>query len=476
MCPMPAGPGDDEPDDELPSFGFGAGAGSGASGAGPGGSGGVPGIPGFPGLPGFPGMPGVPAGADLGQMFAQLGRMMSWTGTGVNWHLARDVARQTVSAAGDRSVSRSDSEAARAAVRLAEVWLDGVTPLPASGLEGVAWSRAEWVEGTLNGWKTLVDPVADKVVEALGAQLPAQLGELAPGMPNMTAGPMGAMLRQLGGALFGTQIGQAIGALAGEVVSTGEVGVPVAAPPRLALLPANVAAFGEGLELPADDVRLYLALREAAVQRLYTHVPWLRAHVIGLVERFGRGVVVDTDKLREAASRLDPSDPEALQSALGSGLFEPERTPAQEAALAQLETVLALVEGWVDHVVSSAAAGRLPSAVGLAETIRRRRALGGPAEQTFGAIVGLDLRPRRMREAARLWALLTAARGIDGRDAVWGHPDLLPLPEDLDDPEAWVDGSSSTTLTDADLEALTGSDPPAADADGPTGESGPPEA
>jgi putative hydrolase len=464
MNPRPDGPGDPDdhtdPDDESGAADSGA-AHSGAAGGGGSEAGvpGIPGIPGFPGMSGFPGMPGMGDGADLGAMFAQLGRMLSWKGTGVNWDLARDVARQTVSAGGDRSVSRPEQEAALAAVRLAEIWLDTATALPASGMEGIAWSRAEWVEGTLRGWQTLVDPVAERVVEALGAQLPAQLGELAPGLgAGAGAGPMAAMLRQLGGALFGTQIGQAIGALAGEVVATGEVGIPVADPPRLALLPANVAAFGEGLELPADDVRLYLALREAAVQRLYTHVPWLRAHVVGLVEGFGRGVVIDTDKLRDAASRLDPSDPQALQDALGSGLFEPERTPAQDAALAQLETVLALVEGWIDEVVSLAAADRLPSAIGLAETIRRRRALGGPAEQTFGALVGLDLRPRRMREAAQLWGRLRAERGVDGRDAIWAHPDLLPSPADLDDPQTWDGGLAGLTLTDADFDALTRTD------------------
>jgi len=469
MSPLPTGPGepDDEPDE--PSGG-GAGAPTGAGGPTGGAGGGGPVVPGFPGFPGMPGVPGM-GGGDLGAMFAQLGRMLSWQGTGVNWDLARDIARQTVSAGGDRSVSQTERAAARAAVRLAEVWLDGVTSLPASGMDGIAWSRAEWVEGTLDGWKALVDPVAEKVVSALGEQLPAQLGDLAPGLGAAAAamGPMSAMLRQLGGAVFGTQIGQAIGALAAEVVSTGEVGVPVANPARLALLPANVAAFGAGLGVPADDVRLYLALREAAVQRLYTHVPWLRAHVTGLVERFGRGVVIDTEKLRDAAGRLDPSDPQALQDALGSGLFEPERTPGQEAALEQLEGVLALVEGWVDEVVSRAAADRLPSAVSLAETMRRRRALGGPAEQTFAALVGLDLRPRRMREAARLWSVLGAERGPDGRDAVWSHPDLLPGPGDLNDPAGWVRGAgtgagsdAATSFTDADFDALTRGDLPEA--------------
>ena len=136
--------------------------------------------------------------------------------------------------------------------------------------------------------------------------------------------------------------------------------------------------------------------------------------------------------------RVDPTDPESMQEIALEGIFTPEDTPQQKAALARLETALALVEGWVCHVVDRASAERLPNVVRLAEAFRRRRAAGGPAEQTFAALVGLELRPRRLREAAALWAALTEHRGVAGRDALWGHPDLLPSDEDFADPEAFA--------------------------------------
>jgi len=137
---------------------------------------------------------------------------------------------------------------------------------------------------------------------------------------------------------------------------------------------------------------------------------------------------------------------------MGEGMFELEPTEAQKAALARLETALALVEGWVDAVVDAAATGALPHSVALRETVRRRRASGGPAEQTFAALVGLQLRPRRLREAAALWSSVAEARGVEGRDALWAHPDLLPGPSDLDDPAAFV-GTGGTDW-DAGLAAL----------------------
>ncbi|MCX5204350.1 zinc-dependent metalloprotease [Streptomyces sp. NBC_00237] len=399
---------------------------------------------GFGGLPGMGGMGGDnPFAAmfgsmnpnDLGAAFQQLGQMLSYEGGPVNWDMAKDVARQTVAqgtsdGTKDASVSAGERSAVEEAVRLADHWLDGVTSLPSGATTAVAWSRAEWVEATLPAWKQLVDPVAERVGAAMGDVLPEEMQAMA--------GPLIGMMRSMGGAMFGQQIGQAVGVLAGEVTGSTDIGLPLGPVGKAALLPLNVAAFGKDLSVDENEVRLYLALREAAHQRLFAHVPWLRSHLFGAVEGYARGITVDTSKLEEAVGGLDPSNPEQLQEALQQGMFQPEETPAQKAALARLETALALVEGWVDAVVHEAAKPRLTSADALRETLRRRRASGGPAEQTFATLVGMQLRPRRLRDAARLWASLTDARGHEGRDGLWEHPDMLPTAADLDDPDGFV--------------------------------------
>jgi putative hydrolase len=361
--------------------------------------------------------------------------MLSFEGGPVNWEMAKNIARQTVAQGApdgskDASVGASERAAVQEALRLADLWLDGVTSLPSGSNTSVAWSRAEWVEGTLPAWQELVDPVAERVGAAMGGVLPEEM--------QSVAGPLLGMMRSMGGAMFGTQIGQALGMLAGEVVGSTDVGLPLAPAGTAALLPVNIAAFGSDLGVPLEEVRLYLALRESAHQRLFAHVPWLRAHLFGAVEGYARGIKVDTARLEDAVGQLDPGNPQALQDALQQGMFQPEDTPEQKAALSRLETALALVEGWVDAVVHAAAAPHLPSAGALRETLRRRRATGGPAEQTFATLIGLELRPRRLRDASRLWASLTDARGTDSRDRLWSHPDMLPGPADLDDPDGFV--------------------------------------
>ncbi|MET7269799.1 zinc-dependent metalloprotease [Streptomyces flaveolus] len=372
---------------------------------------------------------------DLGAAFQQLGQMLSYEGGPVNWDMAKQIARQTVAqgtpdGTKDASVGPTERNAVQEAVRLADLWLDDATALPSGAGSAVAWSRAEWVEATLPAWRELVDPVAERVGTAMGDVLPEEMQAMA--------GPLIGMMRSMGGAMFGTQIGQAVGVLAGEVVGSTDVGLPLGPAGKAALLPVNIEAFGKDLGVPQEEVRLYLALREAAHQRLFAHVPWLRSHLFGAVDGYARGIKVDTAKLEDVVGQFDPQNPEQLQEALQQGMFQPEDTPEQKAALARLETALALVEGWVDAVVHAAAKPRLSSADALRETLRRRRASGGPAEQTFATLIGLELRPRRLRDASRLWASVTDARGVDGRDALWAHPDMLPNATDLDDPDGFV--------------------------------------
>jgi putative hydrolase len=400
--------------------------------------------------------------ADALRQFADL---LSWQGGPVNWDLAKNVARHAISAAGDPSVLEAQRREVTEAVRLADLWLDEATTFP-SGIRKIeAWSRSEWLEATFPIWAKLCDPIAAKGVEAMSGMLnidPSQLGEEVPEEMRQALGAfgggagglgglagLGAMLRQIGGAMIGSQTGTAVGELAREVVGSSDIGLPLGPEGVAALLPAGVAQFGQGLSVDAGEVRLFLALREAAHHRLFAHVPWLRGHLLGAVEQYASGITVDMTRLQEAIPDVDITNPEALRDALaGEGLFRPEDTPAQKAALVRLETALALVEGWVATVVSAAARDRLTHADALAETVRRRRATGGPAERTFATLVGLELRPRRLREAAAIWQGLTEARGIDGRDALWSHPDLLPAADDLENPDTFVHGQPELDISD----------------------------
>src|SRR3954453_13848044 len=387
---------------------------------------------------------------DLGQLFSQLQSMMKPYEGPLNWDLAVETARKPVPQSPDPTPSRSHRDEIADAVRLADHWLDETADFPSGVTSSAAWSRAEWIVGPPVVGKVRVDPIAASSVGALGNALPAE----AAGM----GGPIMAMLGQAVGAMLASQVGSGLGPLAGEVVPASDIGLPLGAAGTAALVPANIARFAEGLDVPESDVRLYLALREAAHQRLFAGVPWLRDHLIGAVTDYAKGIEINTERIQETMEErlrgVDPSNLENMQELMEGGMFDLPQSPQQQAALQRLEVALALVEGWVDEVVGQATAERMPNAGKLQEAVRRRRAAGGPAEETFATLVGLELRPRRLRDASTLWGSLRTRQGIEARDGVWMHPDLLPTAADLDDPLGFREGANAPeSMTEEDFDA-----------------------
>lgn len=221
------------------------------------------------------------------------------------------------------------------------------------------------------------------------------------------------------------------------------------------------AGFDSNEKIPESEVLSFLALQEMAHARLYASVPWLMPRFEALIGKYARGISIDLDAMEEQLRDVTSMDPESISGAVNLTKVGIPDTPEQREALASLESLLAMVEGWVDCVVWRAGMAHLPHIEQLREMMRRERAMGGPAERTFENLLGLQLRPKRMREAAGLWEMITVAEGPDGRDAKWSHPDLLPaLPgdkpadgvatESSDSSQSSVNAGSSTSHPAAD--------------------------
>lgn len=403
--------------------------------------------------------------AALQSMAAQVRAMFAQPAGGpLNATLALDTARRTVSTRGDASVGEAAQRHVADSAHVADLWLDDATVFPPTGVASHAWSRAEWVEATMPVWQRIVAPIAEGVGAAMRTAMRQQLDQLGAealpeGMlpegvdPAALVSQMEPMLGSMSASMFGVQLGQAVGTLAGEILTGTEVGLPLLDDHAVALLPANVSPFAGGLGIDEEQVRLYLAVRETARSRLFAGAVWLAPQLLTAVEDYARDIRIDTEAIEAQLQSVDPSDPEALQEALQNSLFTPTPSDAQKVALSRLETHLALVEGWVDVVAARACAAHLPQAGALGEAVRRRRAEGGPAEKTFSALVGLQLRPRRLRDAANLWAALEDRLGTAARDAAWGHPDVAPTAADLDDPLGYVERAVEPAAGERDLDA-----------------------
>ncbi|MDO5729597.1 MAG: zinc-dependent metalloprotease [Actinomycetaceae bacterium] len=397
---------------------------------------------------------------EMQSMMAQMRYILDSNDGPINWKMAHDIAHQKAWGAGDPQISAAEGQRIRQALQVADLWLDAVTELePGQGTRN-AWRRTDWLDETLDVWKQMVEPVAVNASRALSETLAAQMdemtnagiGELPPGLANLM-GQAKPMMENMAAVVFGSQIGQALGGLAHEALGSTDVGLPLGENSMTALVAPNIDAFADGFDIPADEVNQFLALREVAHARLFASVPWLRPEILGAIQRYSAEIRIDTDAMRDAASSVDPMDTEALQNALSGQIFNAEPTESQSKALEKLETLLALVEGWVDTVTHNAGRAYLPHLDQLQEIMRRRRIHGGPAEQLLASLIGLQLRPRQARNAAELWRIVSDQQGVSERDALWSHPDLAPTGDELAEPTQFLERRAEQADHDAEIDA-----------------------
>ena len=367
-------------------------------------------------------------------------------------NVVRDTAKKFVTAKGSAPIGANDAAKIAEAFSIAELWLNEATFFPQSTVvANSTLARTDWVDSTLNGWQSLVEPLAIGLATAISELLNnADESEDQSSVGNAMQIPVGmiaTLLRSFIGSLIATQLGQSIGGLAGTATGVHDVGLPLVDPVYPALVPQNINEWGRDLEIPIDEVRIFHALRESAGARLFSHNPWLVSYIRTAISDYGRGIRIDIDEIQRQAQELfdtaargagefDPTNPESFTMALNEGIFTPEETPAQREALTKLETVLALVDGWSEVVVMLAAGDRLPNISGLQETLRRRRATSAPTQQLFANLFGLQVSPRLAREAATFWKSVGDHGDIESRDQIWSG--ILPTSADLLTPDNYL--------------------------------------
>lgn len=387
---------------------------------------------------------GGTGGGGLGDMLNQFGAMLSGMGSSmnspegsgpVNYDMAERIARQQLGS--EKAISADDTRAVEESVRLADLWLDEHTTLPTASASTEAWNAQTWLEKTMPMWKRMVSPVAQHMADAQLESMPEEAREMM--------GPIANMMTQMSGMNFGMQLGHALGDLARQALTGSDFGLPVAPTGVNAILPHNIQSIARDLKVPSQEILVYIAAREAARQRLFKHVPWLVERLVSSVEEYAIGLEIDTSHLEEATRELnlESGDPQAIQDAIGKlqGMdLSPRISSRNAAAVSRLETLLALVEGWVEYVVNEALSTRIPSTPAMARAWQNRRDSGGSAEKAFAKVVGIEFGAPKVEAATELWRRSTVAVGIDKRDHVWDHPDLLPSAEHLDNPAAFIDG------------------------------------
>lgn len=372
------------------------------------------------------------------------------------WRTTLTAAKQLAAeSGGDPALLPDEVSAVRDAERLAQSWLNAVTEFADTGHGASAMTRAQWLDATGDGWRAMIEPIINGLADALQRGTATETGEdELQGFSHMLA----PMLKSSASLIYRDRLKRELANVAADILSGTELGFNLLGSSEVVLLPTNVAQFTRDLDAKDSDVVLYLLLREAARQRLFHCVGWLSPQLGALLAHFAREITIDFEAIAdqfnpETLQGLSLEDVVAVGESVRGSFFQPASTPVQLEILERLEVLLALVEGWVDHVVAKATAVWMPNAPQLEEILARRRASATPVTGVFSELLGLDLSPRLVRDARNLWAAVEHARGQVGRDQVWAHPDLLPTKAHLADPLSFTNTQDAPDPVEDDFDS-----------------------
>lgn len=367
-------------------------------------------------------------------MFGDLARLFSRQGP-VNW----DVARQTAAwlateGRAEGNVDPLERIRLEELVRVADLRVSAATGLDTSIAGGILSilpvSRGDWALHSLEAYR----PFLERLATSLSA---AGDDDDRPADPSTQL--LGDLGKMLGPVLLGMQSGFMLGHLSRRALGQYNLPLPRRPADQLLIVPANLDALADEWSLVADDFRLWVCLQEVTHHAILGR-PHVRARLEHLINEYVSRFEVDPEALEASLANLDPTDPTGLQAMLGNPetLLGAMRSPGQQETLTRIETLTAVIEGYVDHVMDTTGRGLIGSYDQLTEALRRRRVEGTDGERFAARLLGLELGRGQYERGATFVRGVVERAGDKGLARLWASERELPTPAELDAPGLWL--------------------------------------
>lgn len=378
---------------------------------------------------------GVPLFGDLAKMFQQLQQQGP-----ISWDAGRQLAL-SIATDGQPEPNVDPIERMRIEelARVAELQVAGRTGLDTSidgqGIRFVPVTRGEWARRTLDAYRPLF--------EELAGSLNSRSDE--PDVTPDSGDPMawmGSLMNAIGPMMLGMTAGSMVGHLAHRALGQYDLPIPRPGGDELLVVPANLDEFGGAWSLPADDLRLWVCLHDVT-HHAVLGVPHVRARFAELLHDYLSGFESSESPLEDRLHELELQDPSSmpdLQALFGDpeALLGAIQSPRQRAMLPQLEALVAVVVGYVDHVMDTIGEGLLQSYSMLTEALRRRRVEASPSDQFVNRLFGLELTQAQYDRGERFVEGVVERAGDAGLVRLWEDGRNLPTPAEVDAPGLWL--------------------------------------
>jgi putative hydrolase len=373
---------------------------------------------------------GLPFLGDLAKMLQSSGP--------VSWDAARQFAAQVASdGASEANPDPVERIRLEELARVADLRVADLTGLPTSTtgrvVEILPVTRTEWARRTLDGWRPLLEKLSTSLTSASTA------GQTEDATDDPLVSLLQGFSAAFGPLLFGMQAGAMVGHLATRAL--GQYDLPVPRPPsdELIVVSRNLEEFGEEWSVPADDLRLWICLSELATHAVLG-VPHVRARLNDLLLEYAGSFRIDPSGLEERLGDVDPTNPEALQAALGdpAALMGAIQSPAQQALLPRLDALIAAIVGYVDWVMDTTGEGLIGSYGMLTEALRRRRVEAGEGDRFVEHLLGLHMTQPTYDRGERFVQGVVERAGAEALARLWSDERNLPTPNEIDAPGLWL--------------------------------------
>ena len=270
--------------------------------------------------------------------------------------------------------------------------------------------------------RLLLDPVLKRATDNLGAMKPA----MEIGM----------------GIVLSTEVGVVLGYLAQRVLGQYELVLLDEAvenrPPRLLFVLPNLGQAVQTFGADEEEFMTWVALHEVTHAVQFAGVPWLHAHVAGLVRELLKSAEVRLD----APRKLQVPSMDEVKQVMGhlrrGDLISIVTTTPEREMLDRVQAVMAVIEGHAEHVMDAVAPDLLPSLPKLRAALDRRRKSQSGLSRLVARLLGLELKLRQYEQGKDFCDAVVRERGPGALHHLWSSPEVLPTLAEIQDPAAWL--------------------------------------
>lgn len=213
---------------------------------------------------------------------------------------------------------------------------------------------------------------------------------------------------------------------------------------ELLLVYPNVIAVERQMRVSPSDFRLWVCLHEVTHRVQFRANPWLADHMSQalavLTDEAGQDVGDVVGRLAELVRNRRNGVAGEPNSEGVLGVMRAVQSEPQRRALDQLLVLGTLLEGHADHVMDAVGPAVVPSVATIRRRFNeRRQRRQPPLQRVVRALLGFDAKMAQYTRGKAFVDHVVATVGMERFNTVWTSPETLPLPDEVDEPQRWID-------------------------------------